>query len=51
MITSYGLNDVISCALDIDKNVIQCFRNGENIATAFVLSSEGKSKGISLLLY
>jgi len=44
--TPFGLNDVIGCALDLDNNVISYFKNGENLGTAFVISSEVKSNGL-----
>lgn len=42
----FGLNDVIGCALDIDRGIISYFKNGVDLGNAFVISSDVKNKGL-----
>ena len=44
--TSFGLNDVIGCALDLDNRLVSFYKNGEDLGKAFDILPAFVSKGL-----
>jgi len=43
---SFGLNDVIGCALDLDNRVVSFYKNGQDLGKAFDIPPAFANKGL-----